>query len=71
MPIYEYRCTDCGHSCERLMSNSSDSNPDCPQCGKRTEKLVSSFAAKAGGSCCDGSPDAGGSCCSGGSCGCH
>ena len=71
MPIYEYRCTDCGHFFEKLMSNSSVKNPDCPQCGKQTNKLLSSFAAKVEGSCCDDSPDAGGSCCSGGSCGCH
>ncbi|HTY08411.1 MAG TPA: zinc ribbon domain-containing protein, partial [Candidatus Edwardsbacteria bacterium] len=38
MPIYEYRCTGCGHCFEQLMSSSSVKNPACPKCGTRTEK---------------------------------
>ena len=71
MPIYEYRCTGCGHCFEQLMSSSSVKNPACPKCGKRTEKQLSTFAAKVEGSCCSSPSDSGGSCCSGGSCGCH
>lgn len=30
MPIYEYRCQDCGHQFERRMKMSDD-NPPCPK----------------------------------------
>jgi putative FmdB family regulatory protein len=73
MPIYEYNCSSCSHQFEKLMSSSSVKNPECPECGKTTEKLLSTFAATSEGSCCGGESGAGssGSCCSGGSCGCH
>lgn len=35
MPIYEYRCENCGEKFERLQKM-SDPDPDkCPHCGKR------------------------------------
>jgi putative FmdB family regulatory protein len=42
MPIYEYRCEKCGNEFEEYMSI-NDSNPDCPECGKTTQKLISRF----------------------------
>lgn len=33
MPIYEYRCPDCGHGFEELQSMSDDPIGICPSCG--------------------------------------
>ena len=52
MPIYEYRCPDCGHEFEQLQRISEDPVKDCPECGKHdVRKLVSrsSFVLKGGG----------------------
>ncbi|MCK4728096.1 MAG: zinc ribbon domain-containing protein [Desulfobacterales bacterium] len=45
MPIYEYRCTGCGHSFERLQSLQEGSSNTCPECGKPAEKVMSSSVA--------------------------
>jgi len=47
MPIYEYRCSDCGTVFARLQSVSTPTNvTDCPKCGSaETERLLSTFAA--------------------------
>ncbi|HET9662739.1 MAG TPA: zinc ribbon domain-containing protein [Burkholderiales bacterium] len=52
MPIYEYRCTDCGYQHEYLQRMSDAPLTDCPECGKSTySKLVSAagFQLKGGG----------------------
>jgi putative FmdB family regulatory protein len=42
MPIYEYRCTSCGHKKEVLQKLSDPPLTECPACGKSTlGKLVS------------------------------
>ena len=42
MPIYEYRCTSCGHEKEVLQKLSAPPLTECPACGKSTlRKLVS------------------------------
>jgi putative FmdB family regulatory protein len=42
MPIYEYRCTSCGHKKEVLQKLSDAPLTECPACGKSTlGKLVS------------------------------
>ena len=42
MPIYEYRCTSCGHEKELLQKLSDRPLTECPACGKSTlAKLVS------------------------------
>jgi putative FmdB family regulatory protein len=49
MPIYEYRCEDCGTKFEKLIRRSSD-QPECPSCGqKHLAQQHSTFAAHAGG----------------------
>lgn len=51
MPIYEYRCPECGHQFEQMM-RLSDPAPACPSCGTaEVRKLVSqtSFILKGGG----------------------
>jgi putative FmdB family regulatory protein len=52
MPIYEYRCEDCGTKFEKLVRRSSDV-PEfaCPSCGeKHLRQELSTFAAHSGGS---------------------
>ena len=42
MPIYEYRCTSCGHEKEVLQKLSDPPLSECPACGKsKLRKLVS------------------------------
>ena len=51
MPIYEYKCQDCGNRFEKLVRRSSDADAlECPSCGKKhlTQEL-STFAAHANG----------------------
>lgn len=48
MPIYEYRCEDCGNEFEKLLLRTSDI-PECPSCGQsHLEQLLSTFAAAGG-----------------------
>jgi putative FmdB family regulatory protein len=51
MPIYEYRCDDCGTKFEKLVRRSSDADTlDCPACGqKHLTQEHSTFAAHASG----------------------
>ncbi len=52
MPIYEYRCEQCGHELEAIQKMSDDPLVDCPACGKAgLKKLVSAagFRLKGGG----------------------
>lgn len=43
MPLFEYRCVDCGTQCELLIRGSA--TPICPSCGSSAlERLVSMFA---------------------------
>ena len=52
MPIYEYRCEDCGHEMEVLQKLSDDALTDCPECGQPAlKKLISAagFRLKGGG----------------------
>lgn len=36
MPIYEYRCSSCGHQNDFLQKLSEPPLTDCPECGKST-----------------------------------
>ena len=47
MPIYEYRCRDCGHEFAKLQSMSAGSDGvTCPRCrGTRVERQLSAFAS--------------------------
>ena len=51
MPIYEYRCTKCGHHIEIIQKISDRPLRKCPECSGRLEKLVSraAFHLKGGG----------------------
>ncbi len=48
MPIYEYKCTECGLETEVLVLDVSSFNePSCPMCGRAMKRKVSAFAYKA------------------------
>lgn len=44
MPIYEYRCSSCGHQKEVLRKISDDPLTDCPECKQPTFDKVLSAA---------------------------
>ncbi len=45
VPIYEYRCEECGKRSSALLSSFSSADPVCPHCGKPAlRRLVSTFA---------------------------
>jgi putative FmdB family regulatory protein len=44
MPIYEYRCEDCGHQTEHLQKVSEKPLAKCPACGKKAYKKLLSAA---------------------------
>jgi len=48
MPIYEYRCKECGEKFEKLVRlSTSTSEIECPNCDEqKVEKLVSTFCAR-------------------------
>ncbi len=51
MPIYEYRCADCGFQDEYLQKVSEPPLTDCPSCGKPAfRKLVSAAGFQLKGS---------------------
>lgn len=61
MPIYEYRCDDCGQAFEYLARSMSSTEPvSCPKCGGlRVKRQLSVFAARQQGdgeSCCGLAP---------------
>ena len=53
MPIYEFRCAECGHEFEKLQKMSDPDPEICPECGKRggISRLISAagFRLKGGG----------------------
>jgi putative FmdB family regulatory protein len=38
LPLYAYRCTQCGHSFEKIQSFSDEEEQVCPQCGGKLER---------------------------------
>lgn len=65
MPIYEYRCKNCGNEFELLRSISqADSDIVCEFCGERqAQKLFSTFAASAGSTAGYGTASNADACC--------
>ena len=50
MPIYEYKCQDCGTKFEKLVRRSEGPELECPSCGqKHLEQEFSTFAAHSAG----------------------
>ena len=59
MPIYEYRCEECGKRSSSLLASYLSADPACPHCGKSAlRRLVSTFATVSSGD--DGGDDFGG-----------
>ena len=51
MPIYEYRCAECGHEHEALQKVSEPPLTKCPACGKpKLKKLLSAAGFQLKGS---------------------
>ncbi len=51
MPIYEYRCTACGHKLETIQKMSDAPLTECPACGKPAlQKLISAAGFRLKGS---------------------
>lgn len=51
MPIYEYRCQDCGHEMEKLQRMNDTPLVDCPACAQPAlKKLISAAAFRLKGS---------------------
>ncbi|MBM4034652.1 MAG: zinc ribbon domain-containing protein [Planctomycetes bacterium] len=44
MPIYEYRCGDCGHEFERRQKMSDAPVRKCPECGKPARRVIGAVA---------------------------
>lgn len=61
VPIYEYRCEECGKRSSTLLGSYSSPDPPCPHCGKRAlKRLVSTFATASSGDGDGGDDDFGG-----------
>ena len=59
MPLFEYRCKECGHVTTFLEKPGSRKRHPCEKCGSaKTERQLSAFAAHGGGA----SSGAGASC---------
>ena len=50
MPLYEYRCTNCGNVFEKIQSFSAPEQTECPKCAGRSERLLSAPAIQFKGS---------------------
>jgi len=52
MPIYEYRCRECGGEFETILFRQEDERDiSCPECGrKHPQRLMSAFASCAASS---------------------
>ena len=50
MPLYEYRCKQCGHQFEKIQSFSAPDEKECPVCKGELERLISAPAVQFKGS---------------------
>jgi len=53
MPLYEYKCKDCGNEYEELVSFHEKENPPCPACRSREVEKKVSLPANSGAESCD------------------
>ncbi len=40
MPMYEYKCDDCGEKFEAIARTTEKDIVECPKCGKKARKLT-------------------------------
>src|SRR2546425_12732906 len=50
MPIYDYRCDHCGHVFSAVQSFNDEALENCPHCGKKPRRLISTPAIVVKGS---------------------
>ncbi len=50
MPLYEYRCSNCGNVFEKIQSFNAPEHLECPKCAGRSERLLSAPAIQFKGS---------------------
>jgi putative FmdB family regulatory protein len=50
VPLYEYRCKNCGHQFEKIQSFSAPEEKECPVCHGPVERLISAPAVQFKGS---------------------
>jgi putative FmdB family regulatory protein len=50
VPLYEYRCKQCGHQFEKIQSFSAPEEKECPVCHGEVERLLSAPAIQFKGS---------------------
>jgi putative FmdB family regulatory protein len=79
MPLYDFKCQDCGKTCELLLAASQD-KPVCPHCsGKNLKKLMAAHANMSGSAspgfpgpndtaCCGSAPGQASGCAGPGTC---
>lgn len=46
MPLYEYRCTKCSHTFEKIQKFSDPLVSECPKCGAAVEQVISAPAVQ-------------------------
>ncbi len=47
MPVYEYRCADCGAGCDRILPHAqADAPGPCPSCGGELGRRFSRVAVR-------------------------
>jgi putative FmdB family regulatory protein len=50
LPLYPYRCTQCGHQYEKVQKFSAEPDTVCPQCGGPVERPLTAPALQFKGS---------------------
>jgi putative FmdB family regulatory protein len=50
LPLYEYKCTKCGHRFEKIENVSASETKKCPQCGARAVRMAAAPAIQFKGS---------------------
>ncbi len=46
MPLYPYRCTQCGHRLEKIQKFNDEPLTECPKCGGALERLLTAPGLK-------------------------
>jgi putative FmdB family regulatory protein len=78
MPLFDFKCLDCGQTCELLLV-SREETPVCPHCnGNHLEKLMAAHSSMSGATpavpgpgdtaCCGSAPGQASGCAGPGSC---
>ena len=50
MPVYDYKCRQCGQVCELFLRSQDERRVKCPNCGGESlERLVSAFSVLGSG----------------------